>query len=43
MSTTTSERERTVHHIAGNAEDNPYHRPSFSLKYRLLRQLWLMA
>ena len=40
MRATTQERERTVHHIAAGAGENPYHRPSFSLKYRLLRQLW---
>jgi putative colanic acid biosynthesis acetyltransferase WcaF len=43
MSAITPARERTVHHIAGNAEDNPYHRPSFSLKYRLLRELWRLV
>jgi len=32
-------RERSLHHIAG-AGDDPYHRPSFSLKHRLARLLW---
>jgi putative colanic acid biosynthesis acetyltransferase WcaF len=40
MSATTSQHEPTVHHIAGGAGENPYHRPSFSRKHRLLRLLW---
>lgn len=40
MSTATVQRERNVHHIAGSAEENPYHRPSFTFKDRLMRLLW---
>lgn len=40
MSATDPQRERAVHHIAGGAEENPYHRPSFSLKHRLMRLMW---
>lgn len=43
MGTSIGGRERTVHHIAVSAEDNPYHRPSFSLKDRLARLLWRVA
>lgn len=31
---------RSVHNIAGSAEENPYHRASFSLKHRVARQAW---
>jgi putative colanic acid biosynthesis acetyltransferase WcaF len=40
MSSPVRQRERTVHNIAASAEENPYHRASFSLKYRLVRLLW---
>ena len=40
MSTATVQRERTVHHIAESAQENPYHRPSFSFKHRLVRVVW---
>ncbi len=43
MSSSAHRREHTVHNIAAGAEDNPYHRPSFSLKHRLVRLLWQMA
>jgi putative colanic acid biosynthesis acetyltransferase WcaF len=29
-----------VHNIAEGAGDNPYHRPSFSMKHRLARLMW---
>jgi putative colanic acid biosynthesis acetyltransferase WcaF len=40
MSSPVRQRERAVHNIVTGAEDNPYHRASFSLKYRLVRLLW---
>jgi putative colanic acid biosynthesis acetyltransferase WcaF len=40
MSSSAHQRERVVHNIAASADDNPYHRASFSLKYRLVRLLW---
>jgi putative colanic acid biosynthesis acetyltransferase WcaF len=40
MSSPVRQRERAVHNITASAEDNPYHRASFSLKYRLVRLLW---
>jgi putative colanic acid biosynthesis acetyltransferase WcaF len=40
MNAPVRQRERTVHNIAASAEDNPYHRASFSLKDRLARLLW---
>jgi putative colanic acid biosynthesis acetyltransferase WcaF len=43
MSSSASPRERTVHHIPVGAEDNPYHRASFSLENRLRRLLWQAA
>jgi putative colanic acid biosynthesis acetyltransferase WcaF len=43
MSTATVQRERTVHHIAERAEENPYHRPSFSFKHRLARVAWQLT
>ncbi len=43
MSSPARRREYTVHNITASAEDNPYFRPSFSLKDRLVRLLWQMA
>ena len=43
MSSSSRQREYTVHNIAAGAEDNPYYRPSFSLKHRLARLLWQMV
>jgi putative colanic acid biosynthesis acetyltransferase WcaF len=43
MSSPARRREYAVHNITASAEDNPYHRPSFSLKDRLVRLLWQMA
>jgi putative colanic acid biosynthesis acetyltransferase WcaF len=43
MSSPARRREYTVHNIIASAEDNPYFRPSFSLKDRLVRLLWQMA
>ncbi|MGH9562393.1 MAG: hypothetical protein ACRD3S_13150, partial [Terracidiphilus sp.] len=43
MSTATVQRERIVHHIAERAEENPYHRPSFSFKHRLARVAWQLT
>ena len=40
MSLLVRRRERTVHNIAASVEENPYHRASFPLKYRLVRLLW---
>ena len=40
MNSPTRPRERTVHNIAARAEENPYHRASFSLKHRVARQVW---
>ena len=40
MSSIVRPRERTTHNIAASAEENPYHRASFSLKHRMLRQVW---
>ncbi len=40
MSSPARRRRYTVHNIIASAEDNPYHRPSFSLKDRLARLLW---
>jgi putative colanic acid biosynthesis acetyltransferase WcaF len=40
MSSSARQRERAVHNIASGDDDNPYHRPSFSLKHRLARFLW---
>jgi putative colanic acid biosynthesis acetyltransferase WcaF len=40
MNAPVRQRERTVHNIATSAEDNPYHRASFSLKDRFVRLLW---
>ena len=40
MNLSTGDRERMIHNIAASAEDNPYHRPSFSLAHRLARLLW---
>lgn len=33
-------RERAKHNIVGSAEENPYHRPSFSLRNRFARLFW---
>jgi putative colanic acid biosynthesis acetyltransferase WcaF len=43
MSSSTRPRERTVHQIAGGADDNPYLRDSFGLKHKLARSLWQAA
>jgi putative colanic acid biosynthesis acetyltransferase WcaF len=43
MSSQAGRREYTVHNIAAGVGDNPYHRPSFSLKDRLMRLLWQIA
>ena len=43
MSSPARQRERTVHNIAVSAEENPYHRASFSLTYRMMRLLWQAA
>jgi len=40
MSSTGRLRERSVHNIPSAADDNPYHRASFSLAHRLARLLW---
>jgi putative colanic acid biosynthesis acetyltransferase WcaF len=40
MSSPARQRERAVHNIASGGDENPYHRPSFSLKHRLARLLW---
>lgn len=40
MSLSARRHQREVHNIAAGTEDNPYHRPSFSLKHRLARLLW---
>lgn len=34
------QRKGTVHNLAARAEENPYHRASFSMKNRLARLLW---
>jgi putative colanic acid biosynthesis acetyltransferase WcaF len=43
MTSSARRRERTVHNIPASANDNPYHRASFSLKHRLARQLWAIV
>lgn len=40
MSSSIRPRERAVHNVAAGPDDNPYHRASFSLKYRMVRLLW---
>jgi putative colanic acid biosynthesis acetyltransferase WcaF len=40
MSSLSGSREPTVHNIVASADDNPYHRPSFSGSNRLARLLW---
>jgi putative colanic acid biosynthesis acetyltransferase WcaF len=40
MNSSVGGRKRAVHQIASSADDNPYHRPAFSLKHRLARLLW---
>ncbi len=35
-----SKQEATIHNIVASAEDNPYHRASFSLGNRMARMLW---
>jgi putative colanic acid biosynthesis acetyltransferase WcaF len=32
--------QRKIHHIAAEAESNPYHRAAFPVKHRLARALW---
>jgi len=43
MSSPARRRQHTVHNITASAEDSPYHRPSFSLKDRLVRLLWQLV
>jgi putative colanic acid biosynthesis acetyltransferase WcaF len=43
MSSPVRQRERTVHNIAAGAEENPYHRASFSLGFRMMRFLWQLV
>ena len=40
MNSPARRRDRSVHNIAATAEDNPYHRASFSLKNRIARLIW---
>jgi putative colanic acid biosynthesis acetyltransferase WcaF len=40
MTSSTSGRERSVHHIASNSAENPYHRASFTARHRIARLLW---
>lgn len=40
MDTTAKRRERATHNIVASADENPYHRASFSLRNRLARLLW---
>jgi putative colanic acid biosynthesis acetyltransferase WcaF len=40
MAHVTDRHASTVHNIAANGEENPYHRASFSVKNRLARLLW---
>lgn len=40
MAHRTDHREGTVHNIASNSGENPYHRASFGLRNRLARLLW---
>jgi putative colanic acid biosynthesis acetyltransferase WcaF len=40
MNTQARQRERSVHHIAESAEENPYHRASFSVGHRVMRLIW---
>jgi putative colanic acid biosynthesis acetyltransferase WcaF len=40
MSSPVRQRERSLHNIPSGADDNPYHRASFSLKHRMARLLW---
>jgi putative colanic acid biosynthesis acetyltransferase WcaF len=43
MDAIAKRRERTTHNIVGSAEENPYHRASFSLRNRLMRLLWQLV
>ena len=43
MSSSEGRREHSVHHIAVGCEENPYHRPSFTVNNRLARLLWHMV
>lgn len=40
MANVTDDRQGTVHNIASNYSENPYHRASFTLSNRLARSLW---
>jgi putative colanic acid biosynthesis acetyltransferase WcaF len=40
MSSSPRSRERSIHHIATSAADNPYHRASFAVSHRVTRLLW---
>ena len=40
MDAMVNPRERAKHNIVGSADENPYHRPSFSLRNRVARLLW---
>jgi putative colanic acid biosynthesis acetyltransferase WcaF len=40
MSSPARRRERAVHNISARDDDNPYHRPSFSLSHRMARFVW---
>jgi putative colanic acid biosynthesis acetyltransferase WcaF len=40
MSSSPPSRERSIHHIASGAVDNPYHRASFTVGHRVARLLW---
>lgn len=43
MKAATPQRERTVHQIAADNGEDPYHRPSFGWKHRLTRLAWRLA
>jgi putative colanic acid biosynthesis acetyltransferase WcaF len=43
MSSPARQRDRAVHNIASGGNDNPYHRPSFSMKHRLARLSWQLV
>jgi putative colanic acid biosynthesis acetyltransferase WcaF len=43
MPDVTDRRKRTVHNIAADDGENPYHRASFSLGNRLARSLWRLT
>lgn len=43
MNTSAGPRDPVVHNIVANADDNPYHRASFSRRNRIARGLWQAA